>query len=139
MKIPCDLYMMDENKVRGELIGSFEDIEAAQAYIEEVCTKIPFPYMDNSRFRIVRLTNEAKDEKRILPCPVCNKDNLNVYELPDQDGYAKIMCRKCGLTVKAKAVGEQYTKFCGDLYWKRPAKSAVQVTMELWNAMARNY
>lgn len=121
MKIPCDLYFM-KNGTRGELIGSFEDIEAAQAYIEEVCTKIPLV-----------------DKVQISPCPACGNDSLFTSELPDLDGYAKIMCRQCGLTVKAKAVGEQYTKFCGDLYWKRPAKSAVQVTMELWNAMARNY
>lgn len=135
MKIPCELYFMDKDRVRGELIGSFEDIEAARAYIEEVCTKIPL--VDDSSFRIVRLANV--DKVQISPCPACGNDSLFASELPDLDGYAKIMCRQCGLTVKAKAVGEQYTKFCGDLYWKRPAKSAVQVTMELWNAMARNY
>ena len=139
MKIPCELYIMDKDRVRGELIGTFEDIEAAQAYIKDVCTKIPFPYMDNSRFRIVRLSNDPKDEKRILPCPVCNNEIFTVSQFPDIDGYAKITCRKCGLTVNAKAVDEHYTKTCGDLYRKRPAKAAVDVVIELWNAMAKNY
>lgn len=137
MKIPCELYMMDENGARGKLIGSFEDIEAARAYINEVCTKIPFPYMDNSRFRIVRLVNE--DEKRILPCPVCKNNSMCAHDLPDPEGYASIRCKKCGLALTAKAADERYVNIYGDYYRKWPAKAAVDVVMELWNAMARNY
>lgn len=136
MKIPCELYYVKDG-VRGELIGTFEDIEAAQAYITDVCTKLPF--MKDSRFQIHPLSNETEKRKWIHPCPVCGNDSLCAHEIVDRPWRAKIQCRDCDLTVSANATAERYVQVYGNHYRKYPAKSAVDVVIDLWNAMAKGY